>query len=262
MIITTAESSSIGTVQRAQKLALELQCRYVLRGKRSVAKLFAAYEDPDVIVITDQEIRYVHPEKPALSFHPSMSFVRVKRLIRGESDPMLEAAQIKPGDSVLDCTAGLGSDSIVFSYGVGPSGQVTALESEMNLFALVKEGLQTYQTDVQEMNEAMRRIEMQWMNHRTYLQEQPDQSVDVVFFDPMFREPLMKSSSLNPLRELANHAELSEETIDQAKRVARKTVILKEQKDSNEFERLGFSCIHRNPSKIAYGVIHCATQDR
>lgn len=256
MIITTADSSSEQSVDRAKKLAEELQCRYVVRERKSVAKLFRIYDDPDLIIVTDQEIRYLHPEKEPMHFHPSMSFVRVKRLLRGDSDPMLEVARVQAGDTVLDCTAGLASDSIVFSHGVGATGQVIALESEICLYALVKEGLQTYQTDVIAMNEDMRRIQMKYVNHATYLKTLPDRSVDVVFFDPMFREPLMESSSLSPLRGLANHHALDMSAIEDAKRVARKTVVLKEQRDSSEFERLGFSCVHRNPSKIAYGVIH------
>ncbi|WP_018755595.1 class I SAM-dependent methyltransferase [Paenibacillus terrigena] len=256
MIITTADSSSEQSVARAQMLAQELQCRYVTRQRHSVSKLYSIYKDSDMIIITDQEIRYVHPEKPAMHFHPSMSFVRVKRLLRGENDPMLDIADIQPGDTVLDCTAGLGSDSIVFSYGVGIRGRVISLESQLPLFALVREGLQTYQTEVEAMNEAMRRIQMKHVSHDAYLRELPDRSVDVVYFDPMFREPLMDSSALNSLRDLANHAALTEESIEHAKRVARKSVVLKEQRDSSEFERLGFSCVHRNPSKITYGVIH------
>ena len=50
-----------------------------------------------------------------MEFHPSMGFVRLKRVLNGKPDPMLEASGMEEGDSVLDCTAGLGADALVFS---------------------------------------------------------------------------------------------------------------------------------------------------
>jgi 16S rRNA (guanine1516-N2)-methyltransferase len=54
---------------------------------------------------------------------------------------------------------------------------------------------------------------------------------------------------------LADPRPVSEETVREAKRVARRTIILKEHRDSKEFERLGFSEVHRSTTKLAYGVI-------
>ena len=48
---------------------------------------------------------------------------RVKRLMRGEHDPFVQATQLESGMTVLDCTLGMASDSIVASYMVGESGK-------------------------------------------------------------------------------------------------------------------------------------------
>ena len=45
------------------------------------------------------------------------------------------------------------------------------------------------------------------------------------------------------------------ESVREAVRVARKTVVMKEARSSGEFERLGFTLPERGKSKITYGVI-------
>ena len=85
---------------------------------------------------------------------------------------------------------------------------------------------------------------------------QEDSSFDSVYFDPMFRYPLMDSENLSPLRSLADSRALTEETVAEACRVARKRVVMKENARSLEFERLGFKTIMGGKySKVHYGVM-------
>lgn len=98
-------------------------------------------------------------------------------------------------------------------------------------------------------------IQMKNENHRSYLSSLPKKSVDIVYFDPMFRKPIHESSAIASLRTFANNHALELDVVEEAKRVARKSVVLKEHKESGEFERLGFERRHMNTSKIAYGVI-------
>jgi hypothetical protein len=83
----------------------------------------------------------------------------------------------------------------------------------------------------------------------------PDRSVDIVYFDPMFRRPVLSSSALRPLRSQAEERPLSEAAVREAVRVARRRVVLKDHRDSGEFERLGFVRRRVSSSKVAYGVI-------
>jgi 16S rRNA G966 N2-methylase RsmD len=208
------------------------------------------------MLLTDRELRYYSfDDETAIFFHPSTAAIRIKRLIRGEADPLLSFMGIGEGDTVLDCTAGLASDSIVFSYAVGTAGQVIAIESEPILVLLLQEGLSQYESPVPALNEAMRRVQIKQADHYNFLQQMNDQSVDYIYLDPMFRSPVMESSSMSPLREIANNHAIRLETIIEARRVARKKIIMKELKESSEFARLGFSRTYRSQTNIAYGVI-------
>jgi ubiquinone/menaquinone biosynthesis C-methylase UbiE len=184
-----------------------------------------------------------------------MASIRIKRMQNGETDTMIKLSSAAPGDSIIDCTAGLASDSIVFAHAAGERGNVVALESELVLHYLVKNGLAEYNTQNEQLAEAMRRVRLELADHGRYLRECPDNSADVVYFDPMFRKPIHESSAIGSIRSLANGGRIEEDTIRHAVRVARKTVLLKEHRDSGEFARLGFTTVHRTSTKIAYGVI-------
>ncbi len=255
MIITTGDHAVQEAVQRAQALSKEAGVNYVPRNRTSLPKLSAQNADADILVILEGGARLYRPNGEAMLFHPSMAFVRAKRLLKGESDPMLEAAMVQPGDSIIDCTAGLGSDAAVFALGAGPEGKVLALEDSLPLWSLLREGFAYYVSGVKEFDEALRRITVKRAEHLETLRGLPDKSVDIVYFDPMFREPIQESSAISPLRSYANNNQLDPEVITEACRVARKTVLLKEKKGSGEFERLGFNTQSRSHTKIVYGVI-------
>ncbi|MDF2671063.1 MAG: SAM-dependent methyltransferase [Paenibacillus sp.] len=272
MVVTTSHTPSEESIDSSKRIAAELGCRWVPRGGKSIRKLAQTYKTPHIMLQADDELKLymdvlneddpgndshhnVSVEPAPMFFHPSLSFVRVKRLMRGEGDALIECSGAERGDSILDCTAGLASDSIVFSYAVGGEGHVLAIESEPALHMLIREGLAHYKTHLPSFNEAMRRVEAKLGSHEQILKDLPDKSVDIVYFDPMFRSPIDDSSAIQPLRKLANHSPLSLEAIEQAKRVARKRIVLKEHRDDGEFERLGFNRMFRSGTKIAYGVI-------
>jgi len=94
-------------------------------------------------------------------------------------------------------------------------------------------------------------------DHNQFLAQQASNSFDVVYFDPMFRQPLMSSQPLSPLRNLADPRPLSLDTIEEACRVARTRVVVKERSDGEEFRRLGIETILSTAGhKLAYGVIN------
>ncbi|MFC0214726.1 class I SAM-dependent methyltransferase [Paenibacillus chartarius] len=255
MIVTTSYEPSGEQLAKAQAAAKELGAAFAPRGRSSLERLLAEYGEQELLLVAKDGLQLVRPGEPPLFFHPSMAAIRLKRLRAGEDDAMLSAARIEPGDAVLDCTAGLASDSIVFSYGVGEKGSVTALESEPIVAWLVADGLATYDTGDERMNEALRRIRLKRKEHLDYLSGLPDRSVDVVYFDPMFRRPIGASTSISPLREQANHRELAREAVLEARRVARKAVVMKEQRLSGEFARLGFDHVIPTARKLGYGVM-------
>lgn len=258
MIVTTTDHPSAVMLDTAARLALELGARLVQRRRRTLGQLAEQEGRRELLVVTSTQLRYYGgPEEAPFYFHPSMAYVRVKRLRKGEADPLVTLSGCQPGDKVLDCTAGLAGDSIVFSYAAGPEGSVTALESEPVLHAIVREGLGNYETELDDVTAALRRIRPLLADHAEYLKTLPDNSFDIVYFDPMFRDPVHESSSISPLRGLANPDPLNVGVVQEAMRVARRTVIIKETNNSPEFDRLGFvRCPVKKTSAVGYGVIH------
>ncbi|KIL34904.1 SAM-dependent methyltransferase [Cohnella kolymensis] len=256
MLVTTSERPVERTVTRARQLAAELQAAFVPRRNMTLRGMQSKYSADGVLVVMPKELRYVSEGLPPLFFHPSMALIRVKRLRDGGNDALVTVSGLQRGDSVLDCTAGLCSDSLVLSYAAGPEGKVIAVEASPILHTIVREGLQTYETGFPDIDAAMRRIEPLLGFHDDVLEKMKDNSVDIVYFDPMFELAVGASTSMKPLRSQAHGEPLSETAVRNAVRVARKKVVLKDHRDSGQFERLGFDRIRVSTSAVAYGVIH------
>lgn len=261
MLVTTVYRPSPETEARAKALAEEIGVRWVERGDDSLPRLARRHGVKEFLVVTESELRYIRDvavkddARSVLRFHPGMAMQRVRRLLQGGRDPLVDASGAAPGDAVIDCTAGLAADAIVLSFAVGRTGSVVALESERVPALLIREGLARYQSGLSELDEAMRRIRVVHTDHLDFLRRQPAASADIVYFDPMFRIPLMDSTSIQPLRSVANPAPLSPEAIREARRVARKAIVMKDHRSAGELERLGFEVMARGSSNIAYGVI-------
>jgi len=255
LIVTTSQRPSEETVERAVRLAAELGVVRVAREGRTIRSLQTTTDDREVLVVGPQDIRlHGEGEKP-FYFHPSMALVRIKGLLAGGRDSLLEVSGVKPGDTVIDCTAGLCADSLVFSWAAGAAGKVVALEAVQTVHVVVREGLKTYETGLQDADQALRAIEAVHASCEEWLPGLPDDSADIVYFDPMFEKPVIASSSLVPLRTRAFHGPLTPETVREAKRVARRRVVLKDHRDSGRFEQLGFRLAKSSSSAVAYGVI-------
>ncbi|MBX5437867.1 MAG: hypothetical protein IRZ33_11770, partial [Alicyclobacillaceae bacterium] len=97
-------------------------------------------------------------------------------------------------------------------------------------------------TAVQEypvLAELFPRIQVIVGDHADVLAAMAADSVDVVVFDPMFRKPPGRPTAMDPVRVFANPSPLSARAWAEAKRVARRCVVLKERPGSGEFERFG-----------------------
>jgi len=258
LIVTTSQAPHEELLAYAECLANELGATLVPRRQMSVRKLMERFNTSFMLVATDNELRLYEQdklEKPFL-YHPSMALPKLKAMLQGSEESLVKYSSCEPGDVVLDCTAGLCSDSLIFSLAVGEAGKVIALESEQLLYLVVREGLAHYKVEPQVIEQAMRRIEVKLADHEQYLSTLADRSVDIVYFDPMFRQPLHESSAIGYIRSMANKHALTHATIEQAQRVARKCVLLKEHSMSDEFERLGFTrCQSVRGQRVAYGKI-------
>lgn len=105
------------------------------------------------------------------------------------------------------------------------------------------------------MNQAMKRIRVTSGDNLEYLRRLADDSADVVYFDPMFDEGIAASDGIAPLRKLA-HADFNlSGCVEEALRVARKRVVLKDHWKSPRFEACGFDVKRRKTALFHYGVL-------
>ncbi|AZV43984.1 class I SAM-dependent methyltransferase [Peribacillus asahii] len=256
MFITTAGRTDKQSIELAQQVGRELDIPYVARCKRSVKAVQEAENGADCIVYGKNRIElHRFGEQAPFFFHPNVAMIRIKRLLQGESDPYLVAGNITAGSTVLDCTLGLGADAIVASFAVGDCGRVVALEDNRFLAFLVAHGLHTWEDGENSIIQAMRRVEVKCMHHFEALKQMADNSFDVVYFDPMFEESILESDGIRTLTHFAVTHSLTEAIIEEAKRVARNRVVLKDHFRSLRFEQFGFQALKRKTAKFHYGFL-------
>ena len=254
-IVTTVYDASPELITRARCWSEKLHTDYIPRERRSIAALMNIF-NTEIIVVGANEGPIIYTPGGKYFFHLSMAELRIKNLINGKHDHMVTAMGLAPGMSVLDCTLGLASDAIVASYVTGTEGTIVGLEHSPILSLVAEEGLQTFASGDIKLAAALRRIRVHQTDYLNYLKELPDNSFDIVFFDPMFREPVTSSSNLKPLRYLADSRPLDYDALKQAVRVASTRVVVKEKRNSTVFNELGiFRFIGGRYSSIQYGVL-------
>ncbi|MFM2152458.1 MAG: hypothetical protein RL199_893 [Pseudomonadota bacterium] len=176
--------------------------------------------------------------------HPGMGLVRLRRLMREtEPDPLLEVAGLRAGDHVVDATFGFGQDSLVFAFAVGEAGRVTALEASPLLAGLAMEGMHRWPEPGGELT---RRIDLHRAEARDWMHAAPTASADVVYLDPMFRKPKASAPDFAVLRLVAHTAPLDLELLTEARRVARRLVVVKDAWPGHELVRLGREPVDRD----------------
>lgn len=254
-IVTTAGRPDELSLQLAQFACDQLNADFCERKKRSVQKMADIY-DANVIVAGKNRYEY-YPKgaKAPFFFHPNSAAFRLKRVARGEQDPFLQATQLQEGDSFLDCTLGMGADAMLAAFQVGTNRKVVGLEANGNVAFIVKQGMASYDTSELPLTACMRRIEVVHAEAVDFLMKQPENSFDVVYMDPMFDEIIEESNNFEALRDAGTHMALTEKWVAEAKRVAKKRVVLKAHFRSDLFEIHGFSRDVRLTSKFHYGTI-------
>jgi SAM-dependent methyltransferase len=177
-----------------------------------------------------------------------IAVLRLVRMSKGEIDPLVEAAQLRAGDEVLDATLGVGGDALVAAQ---LAGRVVGIEIDPVLAAFVEAGLRRAPPVARD---AASRIEVRCADHRTVLRELPSRRVDVVLIDPMFRDPGSAGPLFELLRIRADASPLAPATLREARRVARRGVLVKDAAPGHELARLGLAPRKsRRGARILYG---------
>jgi hypothetical protein len=261
LIVTTSREPNDAHQAEASRWAGLLEAQVVDRADLSLARLAAAHGAPGVLVVGGDRVTYYEPARDLLYFfHPGMARRRIRNLKAretGNRDPMITALGIGPGDSVLDCTLGRGTDATVAAFVVGTEGRVVGIEKVPVLAWLTVEGLRHYEIEDADTRAAMRRVEAYCADYAEFLPLQGDGSYDAVYFDPIFEQMVAGASAMIPLRQLASHEPLTSEALAQARRVARRRVVIKQPAGSPLWERLGIDVeiVTGGKSHVEYGVM-------
>ncbi|MFD1426195.1 class I SAM-dependent methyltransferase [Kroppenstedtia sanguinis] len=238
----------------AERIARRMGADCLPRESRSLTQMMGETAAEAAVVVGSDGAHWEDREGNTFRFHPNLAAPRVKTLTSGGSDALVTAAALQSGDRILDCTLGLGADAIVAAHVAGEAGEVVGLESQPVIATLVDYGLGHYQSASPRLMQAMQRVRVVCADYREVLLHQEDDSFDVVLFDPMFQQTVTRSSALQSLKMLANPEPLHPKSVQEALRVARKRVVLKERLMSGEFERLGFRVV-KEASNYAFGIL-------
>ncbi len=254
-IVTTAGRPDDLSMVLADFVCSKIDVPFVARNKRSIRKLAEDFQANIIVAGKNRYEYYAFGAEEPFFFHPNSAAFRLKRVARGEMEPFLDAAQLEKGDSVLDCTLGLGADAMLAAYTVGQYGRVVGLEANPNVAFIVAHGMKAYDTSELPLTACMRQIEVVQAEAVAYLKSQLDNSFDVVYIDPMFEEIIEESNNFQALRTAGAHMTLTDEWVKEARRVAKRRVVLKAHYQSTWFEKYHFSRLTRLTSKFHYGVI-------
>lgn len=233
LAVTTSTKVDAAQVREARAVAARWGLPFLpRRAKEGIAPWLGTKVDA-LLVVGGDGVTLWDPEG-SFTFHAGMAHLRRMRLRAGEPDAFVRVAELRPGDSVLDCTLGLAQDALVASLAVGAGGRVVGLERSLALCAVAAEGLRRY-----ELGADSGLIEVRHADAREYLRTLPPASFDVVFFDPMFAKPKKAQPAFDVLRRFAEHAPLTSETLEEARRVARRWVVVKGARYSDDLRKLG-----------------------
>ena len=262
-ILTTAQKSNEAIQEEAKALASSMHMTYIKRGKTSIPALFSKYQCEYIAVLAGSGLTIHFPENQQHTFHLSMAQLRILRLQRGEGDHLINAVQTilnanhplgKEEFSFLDCTIGLGSDSIVVSYAF-PQAKIKGLEGSLPIWLATSYGLAHYSHNVKSVTDALRRIEVSHDTFETYVPNLPDDSIDIIYFDPMFEVPVEESPQFKPLRGHTMESHIDDKIMEEAMRVASCGVIIKERPFSSVFQKYPpHKWVGGKYSRIGYGV--------
>lgn len=251
--VTTSHKAKSEDIAIAKETANLLSLPYIERGNRSADTLCQTYGEEYFLMIGAKGPVLCTAQNRQHKFHLSMGELRILELDRGKEDYLVTAIG-GHANSILDCTSGLGADSLLMAYAF-PAANVTGLEVIPELAYITNNGCRNFTHKNSAVTEALRRIHMAAISYEKFLSYSRDNSFDIVYFDPMFATPVKSSPQFLPLREITCETALTKHIFEEACRVASQKVIVKERTFSPIFETLGITKkIGGKYSRITYGV--------
>lgn len=234
-VVSVANKPHEGDEQRARELAARHGLQFVPRKWKEPME--SLLERHPLVFVPARNGLTLWSKEGTLRWALGMAHLRLMRFEEGDrTDQFLRHAELREGDRVLDCTLGLAQDALLAARVVGQKGAVVGVEKSLPLFVLTSEGLRTHA-----FPEKSARIEVVHADAAEFLRAQPAKSFDVVIFDPMFEKPQKSQPQFDGLRRFADYAPLTPEMIADAQRVARRHVLVKGARYSNDLKKLGLA---------------------
>lgn len=258
-VCVSRDASGI-TVEMAKKEAQRFGLPFY---ERDESGMLRKPENVDGLLVYTRRLPEFHTKDACYSFHLGTAKLRILQLKRGNGDRLVNLLPKKDNLSVLDATFGAGGDSLVISWALRENGIITSLEKSVPLFAIGEAGIQGFKKAEPDILEALSRIHLVNRDFKTWIREAEDNSVDVIYIDPMFRHPVKRRENhIEAFRLAASHDELTPDILKEAARVARDRVIVKERPFSRLFKSGLFTFIDaKRGQSTAYGVIECRKAD-
>lgn len=254
-IVTTGQKDTPETLAEGRQVAALLQIPFIARNKKSLNSLANEYGFKTAIIWTKKGPLLVNERGQQHYFHLSMAQLRLVKIARGEEDPLVKAVGNEDIESFLDCTLGLGSDSLVVSFAKPSINRFVGVEGMPELAFITNFGLRHFEHENPKVTEALRKIQVCAVDHYEYLRTLPNSSVDVIYFDPMFTRPVEESPQFQTLRGYNWDNDLNEVVFAEAVRVARKRIIVKARKTENAFNNIPIHYeVGGKYSRVIYGV--------
>ncbi len=260
LAVTTSVHPPPTLEAQAWEYAAELGALYVPRSGLSVPGVLAECGAKRLLIAGQDHLRLRDRDSGVeYFFHPNLFQVRAYNLMHGGGDHFLEAVQLNAGDSLLDCTLGFACEASLAALAAGEGGSVVGLESVPELALVSRVGTQSFTLHSARLTAPLRRVQVVTADAREYLPCLAAQSVDVVYFDPFFEHRLSGSEvSVSPLFVFGNPAPLEAGTVEEARRVARRRVVIKHPRDEPlpepVRERVTEVVASRN-SRVVYSVL-------
>jgi 16S rRNA (guanine1516-N2)-methyltransferase len=235
---------------KAQVAAEQLGVPFAPRAGLSAEKLFEKY-NVNAIWVERDDAPAVVTRRGRIAYCESTAALRARA--GAAPDPLARAADVRPGDRILDATLGMAVDALVLASHLD-KGHLLGLEASPLLAALVARGLREYEFKSKHLQAAAKHITVKNESHETFLENCEPDSFDIVYFDPLFEKTIESSSTMQRLRGLAMETPFTPDTIAKAQRAAKRAVIVKCRRgcfmDDIEFDE--FMSAGRT---IGYGII-------
>jgi 16S rRNA (guanine1516-N2)-methyltransferase len=232
--VTVSGKPDEALLAHAQGRAIEWGLPFFPRGRKEpIGPMLGAVAD--ALLVFGRLGLTLRDRQGQLAFGPALGVPRVRQMDAGvEEDSLMRHAQLRPSESVLDCTFGLGADALVAARAVGTQGRVVGLEKSLPLFALAQEGLRSFEVGPRSCP-----IEVRHEDAAELMKHLSDASFDCVLFDPMFGRAKRSSPQFEMLRRYADHSPLTQQMLVDAQRVARRCVVVKGARYSDDLKKLG-----------------------